>query len=264
VPGFLAKSRLIGTALVASAVVVAARTDQGLSARQVGNYRGSPVGIFLPMPDGVAVEQALVNITRAAGVPLGLERVIDEPLPNGVRWVPRSPRKVTLTGMSLADALKLVTDEAPALRSTPPAPSLKYTWTDTGNMILVSQIVGRSSFLDKVIESFDIRERTLPAAINAFHQQFDSGFKDAVSGLGKPPDRLENLGERAPDYAVFKRPVSLSLKNTKAREVLSAIVRSVGDASWVVRYASIDASYQGCAVIASSSLGPAYVTSARK
>jgi hypothetical protein len=236
--------------------VLAAGGGQAPSARVVGEQRGFPVAMFLPILDGSGAESAVLSVAGAAGVSVGVERVPDEPLPPGVRPVPRSPRKVTLSGMTVADALKLITEQAPPLRSSTATESVRFGWREAGDMILVSQFVGRPTFLDTVIDQFEVNDQTVRGAMLALHRRFDPDYPTSpVRGRRGGPPTIP---------AAFERTFSLSLQHVTTREVLSAIVRAAGDASWVVRYASIDGGYAGCEIAISSSTGIGFSFNARK
>ena len=64
--------------------------------------------------------------------------------------------------------------------------------------------------------------------------------------------------------APFNRPLSVSLSNVTAREVLSTVAAAAGDISWVVRYASEDGAYEGSEIMLAAP-GPSNVlVSARR
>jgi hypothetical protein len=228
-------------------VAVSSARNQAPSERVVGGLRGNPLVTLLPYEDTGAIESAVLNATRAAGVLVGIERVIDEPLPQGIRVIPRSPRKVTLTGMRLSEALSLLTEQVPPPRSSNAPAAMRFTWKEAGGMILVSQLSGRHTFLDTVIESFDVREKNVRAALRGLYRRFDPDYPEPPSGrdtVGGGGTGSHGVQPTEALSAPFNRPLSVSLKNVTAREVLSTVVAAAGEMSWVVRYSSAEGRYE--------------------
>jgi hypothetical protein len=233
---------------------------QGPAARQVGAYRDKPLDVFLPIGDGGAVEQVLLNVAAASGVRFGLERVVDDPLPDGVRWLRRSPTRVRLTGQTLGEALNWLTAQAPPLRSATAGSEMRFKWVEAGDMVLVSQLVGQASFLDAKIGSFEVREANLPEAIAALHHHIDVNYPIRPIDVAAQPGMRERP---ASALATFTTRFTLSLRSVNARDVLTASVRAAGDASWIVRYATPRGEYAGVQIAVASPGGVTHITRAR-
>jgi hypothetical protein len=217
-----------------------------LSSRPVGLWRGREAKAFVPFSSGSAFEAALLTLVESSGVPIGLERVIDEPLPPNVLRLPHASRSITLTGQRLGDALAAIITGAPPYSPTAPAPGYTYTWHEADGLVHVTPLSTRPTFLDTTVTEFELNGEPVGVAMFKIHRLFDPSYPDlTVPGrksitLGSPPsDSAEEQAARA----TMRRPLSLSLKNVTVRQILDSVANSNGSVSWIVRCRTIDATY---------------------
>jgi hypothetical protein len=187
---------------------------------------------------------------------MGFERVLDEELPSRVVRVQRSFHRLALSGSRVSDGLNALIAAAPMLSSSSVTGPYAFSWREEAGLIHVTPIRGQHTFLDTVVPSFQVNQKSLPFALRQLHRILDPGYPEpgptggnsgnlltARQGPGSPPRK--SYDELQQELA---RPVSIALTNVTVRQILDALVLSHGGASWVVRYASGAASYPGCQI----------------
>ena len=234
--------RFLLTLLVISVVAVLglASRQAGLTSRTVSEVDGHPIVVSFPMVDGAVLEMNILRATAAARVPVGLERVRDEPLPDRVRRNVGSPERAVLTGHSLGDVLNLLTAQAPPLLSSAALGIYRFSWQEHDGMISVTPVRGQASFLDTLIPVFELKAGTLSSAATAIHRFFDPQFPDRSGAADQtPPSMLvaeANYEAYLEKRTVLKKPFSVALTNVTVRQVLDGIAKAHGEVSWIVTY----------------------------
>jgi hypothetical protein len=83
------------------------------------------------------------------------------------------------------------------------------------------------------------------AAITAVHKLFDSNRRDYAEWQTRTGLASTDESRNAKTYEILERPISVSLKDATARDILDAIILANGEVSWTVEYGSSTAEYRG-------------------
>jgi hypothetical protein len=207
------------------------------------------------MPNQTAFEQQVRDAAHSAKVPIGIERIAEEPLRIGEKRPTLRRVEIPGVGRPLGELLDVLVSKAPPRQKAVPPDGQTFVWRESNGVIHVTPFGDRSTFLDTVITVFDIENRSAMAAIIAVHQLFDLTRPDYAeretrSGLSSTDDAVNQK-----NWGVLERPISVTLKNAKVRDILDAIVVANGELSWTVHYASATAEYRGSTIGVSTFYG---------
>jgi len=215
--------------------------------RTINSLDGFPNIISFPLTSSVVVELDVLRAAAGARVHVGFERIQDEPLPERVIPRPLRPEQVDLAGQPLGQVLDRLTKEAPPLRRSSPPSVYQFTWKEDEGVISVTPLRGQPSFLDSIVPSIELKDTTLPAAATVIHRLFDAQSPDTSRAADELPRVFMGTQDSFLEKRrIFKRTLSISLRNATVREVLNALVKAHGEASWVVIYSDSTLTYQNC------------------
>jgi hypothetical protein len=225
--------------LVFAAVCVTSISVQGQSAldRQVGSGPGGrDIAVVLPIVDGFHFQLQLLTVSHLAGVPVGLERLKDEPLPPGVRIRPDRTSQTKATGRRVGEIVDLLLSNAPLPRRSSGIQGHQFERTEGIGIVHVKPFRARSSFLDQVIPQFDF-EGSPRSAVAMIHRHLDPAYPVELNALASSTVVDLNSRQATTNSATLFKTIRLSLKNATIRDILDAIVLAAAEMSWCVEYA---------------------------
>jgi len=206
------------------------------SAALVGALGQHPVVLRLPPSDGLSFEVMTLELSRAAHVAVGLERVVDPPLPGGIISDTRGQRSIAVTGMRLADALSLLLS-APQSAYGPARPQgYSVEWPSAKGVVHLSSLNAKTSFLMRRVASFELHGQPFSESLSAIHRALDPAFPTSVGSAGSV------TGE------AWRTPITVALTDATVRDVLDALALAHGDLSWYVRCRSDEGEYAGSTI----------------
>jgi hypothetical protein len=250
-----------GGLVIAVSVVALAQVPESMATRVVGTREGRDLSVLTPPNASVGVETLVMRVTSAAGVPAGVEVVIDEPLPDRVVQVVRNRKSQVVTGRPLGEVLNLLVATAPSLVSSRALTDYRFAWHEDGGVVHVSPLGGRQTFLDTVVPSFQTEGATLVETFDLIGRILEP---DRNRGR---PERIVTADGREQEVfsrEPFTRRVSLTRRNVPLRDLLDAVILAYGGFSWSVRYRSIDGEYSRSIMILHSFSGPGIARTAGK
>jgi hypothetical protein len=194
---------------------------------------GPVVTLDVPTNDAAAFNAA-TGILGAAGVRFGAEGPALDPAVPLVDFARAPEQSLTLTGLTVGDALDAIVRVTPRLR-----------WSESDGMIVV-RMTNRDSLLDRRIRRFAVDAATPRAALEALIRQL-APERISAEGLAGFAATTQELDARLPARA--GRDVSLALDNVTLLAVLTAISRENGALSWTVSYARAPASIATATIV---------------
>jgi len=231
--------RWLSVALALHVVTMAAAQSQAtrgpLAARRI---TGGPVIVLdLPTNDATAFSTA-TSILNAAGVRSGAEGpALDLTVPL-VDFAKPAESAVTLTGLTLGDALDTIARHCPRLH-----------WSEQDGLIVV-RMSNRDSFLNRPMRRFDLTAAPPRAALEALIRVLAPGRVSAEGVAGVASTSATVDAQLPPREG---RDVSLALADVTVLDALNAIARANGALTWSVRYAHAPASIATATILLTES-----------
>jgi hypothetical protein len=198
---------------------------------------GPVIALELPTNDATAFSTA-TSVLNAAGVRSGAEGpALDLSVPL-VDFAKPAESAVTLTGLTLGDALDTIARHCPRLR-----------WSEQDGLIVV-RMSNRDSFLDRPVRRFALTDAPPRAALEALIRVLAPSrvSADGVAGVAATSATVE--AQLPPREG---RDVSLALTDVTVLEALNAVARANGALTWSVRYARAPASIATATILLTES-----------
>ena len=179
--------------------------------------------------------ESLEDLADLARVPFGIETWRDDPAPPGTVRTPMD-QALSYGGKSLGD-----------LMTTLSARVGGHDWRVSDGYVLVAPSIGVSSFLETQVDEFEV-DGSIADALGKIHRLFDPDrpaervVLSGVSVSGGDPSRITGL----PVLSGTNPHVSISLRHTSLRSVLTALSAAVGRSSWFVVENTGVGKYSGC------------------
>jgi len=223
---------------------------------------GQSLDVTVPLMYQRQLEDAILRVSSSVKMPLGIERIQD-PVgePNTSRSSPLHHTQ-QLTGLSIQQAFSILLRSPPLMDRSA---RFNVTWPDAGGVIHIAIQGDQQSFLDNMIDTFDISDATLVDAALQVHRLLDPTFTKVPARGGMVTGTSGILTKNGGIADTFlDRRISLSLHGVPVRAVLDSLVLRHGAASWMVRYRDLSKSYAGSEISFASFLGRTATVAARR
>lgn len=194
---------------------------------QQANQQYAPLLLRLPLPLDQHLSAATMAWTNATGVPVGVECYRQA----GQSTTPSKSRVVStleLSGLTVDESVQEIS------RHLPP----EYRSSFDGTMLIVRQT--ELGPLDRVVPEFSLTGSGLLPAAEAVRKIFEPDYATKAVPIPMPAGEesaFESLARQRHNER-FRPAVSVQLVNVTVEQLLTAISKSYGGASWKVQYIS--------------------------
>lgn len=222
-------------ALMRVADVAPRHVIQGQRSRTIiGALDGHPRSLQVPLRDGVAVEHALLKISNSVSVPIGLERVKDQPLPDRMSRVVRGTHAENITGRTLADVMDLLFRSVAHYDGEPGA---AFAWSERAGIIHISNSQS-TTFLETPVMTFTASGVTLRDVLQRIHALVDPDFPSPreIGSAGSVGTADKSGDELSRSMKTLNKKFSFHMEGGTIRDLLDQAIIAHGEVSWIVRY----------------------------